>query len=57
MMKFFVVLFAIAAITAIPMAILTIVFQSMILAYCLIGIAVMYSVAIVGLIVCDSKGL
>lgn len=57
MMKFFVILFAIAAIAAIPMVILTIAFQSMILAYCLIGIAVMYTAAIAGLIICDIKGL
>ena len=57
MMKFFVVLFAIATIAAIPMAILAIALQSMILAYCLIGIGVMYTAAIAGLIICAIKGL
>lgn len=57
MMKFFVVLFAVACVLTVPALVLTIALQSLTIGYCFLGIAVLYCIAIVGMIVCDVKGL
>ena len=57
MMKFFVILFAIACVLTVPALVLTIALQSMTIGYCFLGIAVLYCVAIAGMIVCEVKGL
>lgn len=57
MMKFFVILFAATCVLTIPALILIIALQSLTIGYCLLGIAVLYCIAITGMIVCDIKGL